>query len=188
MTPAVLAHGEGAGASSFWSVHGGHLLLLLGWAVGYAVVWWRGQQGRTSVPVAPRDPRLWLAAGASLVSAAVHLSVIREHLEESLLYGGFFLVVTAAQVAWAVASVRRPTRSLLLAGAVASGLVALLWLATRTVGIPLGQAAGEVEAVGVPDVVASATEVVVVLAVAWALAVPTGRRTAAEPVPPAVAR
>ena len=77
--------------------------------------------------------------------------------------------------AWAVLAVRRPTPRLLLAGAAASGLVALLWVATRTVGIPLGPAAGEVEAVGVPDVVATLTEVLVVGAVAWALAVPGAR-------------
>lgn len=187
MTPAsAVAHGDGAGTSAFWSVHGGHLLLLGAWVLAFAVGWARGRGG--GAPLPRRDPRLWVAVTASVVSAAVHLSVIREHLEESWLYGGFFLAVTLAQVAWAVLAVRRPTPRLLLAGAAASGLVALLWVATRTVGIPFGPAAGEVEAVGVPDVVASLTEVLVVAAVAWALAVPTGRRTAAEPVPPVAAR
>ena len=163
MIPAsTVAHADGTGSSVFWSVHGGHLMLLGVWVVVFAVGWARGRGG--GGPLSRRDPRLWVAAAASVVSAVVHLSVIREHLEESWLYGGFFLAVTLAQLAWAVLAVRRPTPRLLLAGAAASGLVALLWVATRTVGIPLGPSAGEVEAVGAPDVVATLTEVLVTVA------------------------
>ncbi|GAA1897950.1 hypothetical protein [Lapillicoccus jejuensis] len=163
----VAGHAEGGGTSASWSVHGPHLLLLGAWVLVVAVALVRGAGGG---PLPRRDVRLWVAAGASVVSAAVHLAVVPEHLEESWLYGAFFLVLTLLQVAWAALAVRRPTPRLLLAGAVASGLVALLWAATRTVGIPLGPSAGEVEAVGLADVVATLTEVLVVACVAWVLA------------------
>jgi hypothetical protein len=49
----------------------------------------------------------------------------------------------------------------LFAGAAASVLVALLWLATRTIGIPIGPEAGEKETFGFRDVACSTAEVLV---------------------------
>jgi hypothetical protein len=156
---------------SFWDVHLGHILLLTAWVLVVAGVQlrttlraWNARAGRTDGRRRPPLPRsAWLAgaAGAAVLSAAVHLSVTGEHFGESALYGGFFLVLAAAQLAWGVRLLLRPSRAWLSAGAAASVLVALLWLATRTIGMPVGPAAGEIEDVGVLDVVASVAEVAV---------------------------
>ncbi|WP_375491128.1 hypothetical protein [uncultured Jatrophihabitans sp.] len=148
---------------SLVQLHLGHLVLLATWLLIVVVVYLSGprkQRDRrvTRRPAPARGPWLLAAAGATLASGVIHLVVIREHFAESLLYGYFFLVLTAAQAGWAAWVVARPQRALLLGGAAASLAVVVLWLATRTVGIPLGPAAGEKEAFGPLDIAASALE------------------------------
>jgi hypothetical protein len=164
-------------AASAWHVHSGHIALFAAWLVIFAVVFVvdRVRSGKgadrpsRSSRIGRTNPGSLLAAAGSLVAALVHLTVIREHFTESALYGSFFLVLTIAQVAFSLALVVRPTRRLLLAGAAASGLVVVLWAVTRTIGIPLGPAAGETEPVGLADTVASAAEVLVALSALAAL-------------------
>ncbi len=153
-----------AGAS-FVSVHRGHLLLLLVWVVCFAAAytWNRWRSGAPRPAALRRGKLLCAAALTAAAGGAVHVAVIREHFAESALYGWFFLALAAGQLGWSAVLLRRPSRRLLFAGASASAAVVLLWLATRTVGIPLGPAAGEVEPFGILDVVASAAEVSTVL-------------------------
>ncbi|RLV48673.1 hypothetical protein D9V37_13125 [Nocardioides mangrovicus] len=148
-----------AEARSFWDVHLGHVLMLGGWLLVVAVCCLRNAR---DVHLR-RSPWLYAAAAATVLSGAVHLAVTREHFEESALYGWFFLVLTIVQLAWAARLVLRPRLAWLFAGAAGSLLVVLLWLATRTIGIPLGAAAGEREAFGLPDLIASGAEVGVVV-------------------------
>jgi hypothetical protein len=151
--------------------HGIHLLALV--AVGAWVGWarlaqWRqGHGARLPGSIEPpgtpnRWERLPVAAG-SLGAAVVHASVIGEHFQESWVYGAFFVAATLAQLAWALAVLRRPAWPLLVVGAVGNGLVVVLWLVTRTVGLPVGPEPGVPEPVGAPDVLATACELVVVL-------------------------
>lgn len=61
------------------------------------------------------------------------------------------------QLAWALLVVVLPPSSrLYLAGAAGNAVVAATWLVTRTTGLPLGPEAGEPEAVGIADTVATA--------------------------------
>lgn len=181
MTPLLMAEaGRRPAAASFWSIHAGHVVLLAVWVLVVAGVQLRVTLGKRRAGARRRQPLPrsgWLAGAAAttVASAAVHLSVIGEHFRESALYGTFFVVLAALQLAWAAGLVLRPSRAWLSAGAAASVLVALLWLATRTVGIPLGPAAGELEGVGAPDVLASAAEVVTAALAVAALRV-AGRR------------
>src|SRR5947208_10611861 len=82
----------------------------------------------------------WLAAGAALGAAAIHAYVAPEHLREWWLYGGFFIGVTAVQLALAWLVLRRPTVTVLLGGI--WGTVALIgiYVASRTTGLPLAPA------------------------------------------------
>jgi hypothetical protein len=169
-----------ADASSLWAVHRGHILMLVAWLAIVGVVYAVGivRRHKENGPVAlSRSPWLVGAAGASVASGAVHLAVIREHFAEAALYGWFFLVLTLLQAGWAVAVVVRPSRIVLTAGAVASLGVVMLWLATRTVGIPLGPAAGETEAFGGLDIAASALELAVALCAATVLLAGRHRRS-----------
>lgn len=164
-------------AASAWHVHSGHIALFAAWFVIFAVVFVvdrirsgeRAGDATRSPQFARTSPACLLAAAGSLVAALIHLTVIREHFKEAALYGSFFLVLTIAQVAFSVVLVIRPTRRLLLAGAAASSLVVVLWAVTRTVGIPLGPAAGDTEPVGLADTVASAAELVVAISAVVAL-------------------
>jgi hypothetical protein len=157
-------------ASDVVTAHAGHTAVVGGAVLLGAVLvllTTRRRLVRELDPGADTSPSPLVVALASLVAAAVHVSVVGEHAEESALYAAFFVVLTVAQVVYAVAVVARPDRLLLLAGAVGNAMTVALWVVTRTAGIPLGPEAGEVESVGVLDAVATAAEVVAVVAALW---------------------
>ena len=106
---------------------------------------------------------LYAAAGLSILAGLFHLFVMPEHFGEWLGYGLFFLVVALAQLVYAVLLLRRPSnRTVLVAGIVGNALVIGLWAVTRTVGIPLGPAAGEIEAIGIVDTVSKLVELALI--------------------------
>lgn len=121
----------------------------------------------------PRPPRpdaaLVVVSFAGLVAASVHAIVGPGHFQEGLRFGLFFAALTGLQVASSVQVLRRPGRPLVAAVALLNAGVVLVWLATRTVGLPFGLAA--VEKIGPLDVVASAAELVALAAATrWLLA------------------
>ena len=74
------------------------------------------------------------------------------------------MVSTTAQSLYAVALLRWPSQKLLLLGIVGNSLIILMYLLTRVIGIPFfGLEAGEVEAVGIIDVCATASEAVLII-------------------------
>ena len=161
-------------AGSAWAVHRVHLLLLAPWVlVVLGSVAWSRLRGHPGLRPVPRTPAVLLAAAGTVVSAAVHLSVIREHFAESARYGVFFCVLAAVQLLAAAWLAFRPARAVLGAAAAASAGVVLLWLVTRTVGLPFGPEAGEVEQLGAADLIATAAELLTTAAALAALR--TGR-------------
>lgn len=109
------------------------------------------------------------AAALLLASAVVHLAVAPEHFHAWTAYGVFFVVCALAQLAAALLVLVRPTPALWRGVAVASAAVVVLWVVTRTSGLPFGPDRGQAEALGYADVFSSATEVAVaVLAAALA--------------------
>ncbi|HEV7206203.1 MAG TPA: hypothetical protein VGN18_16475 [Jatrophihabitans sp.] len=128
---------------------------------------------RASRLLHPRPPRpetaLVVVSFAGLAAATVHAIVGPGHFSEGLRFGLFFAALTVVQVASSVQVLRRPGRPLVVAIALLDAGVVLVWLATRTVGLPFGLA--EVEAVGPLDVIATAAELVALAAAArWLLA------------------
>ncbi len=122
-------------------------------------------RGRSSPAAAPVDPRrgpLAVVAVSCVLAGAVHASVGPEHFREGVRFGVFFVVLCAMQFALAVAVLRRPSRHLVTLTAVLSGGVVLLWLVTRTAGLPFGL--DEVEPVGFADSLASVAELVTIAA------------------------
>jgi hypothetical protein len=99
-----------------------------------------------------------ISAGA----AAVHFAVIGPHFEEWWLEGTFFILLGLLQLAWAVLIVWRPSRILVLAAAVGNAAVVAVWVVSRTAGVPLGPEAGEPEAVGFADTLATVYELLIV--------------------------
>jgi hypothetical protein len=103
------------------------------------------------------DARLHIAA-LSLVAGAIHAVVAVPHLDEYWLFGSFFVALAAFQLGWGIQAYRRPSSSLYLIGAAASLAVIGIWVASRTIGLPVGPNAGTAEAVGPLDAVATAVE------------------------------
>jgi hypothetical protein len=113
--------------------------------------------------VQPREDALVaLLAVASGGGALIHFAVLGEHLREYWLFAFFFASAGFCQVLWALLVLWWPSRPILIAGAVGNALIVLLWIASRTHGLPFGPDAGSAEPVGVADVVATVYELLVV--------------------------
>ena len=120
-----------------------------------------------------------LTAGAALV----HVGVAGQHFSQWWAAGLFFLVVAGAQVAWALWVWARPaTRTILLAGAAGSVALVLLWVVSRTSGLPFGPGAGVAEPVGAADVVCGVLEVLAA-ALAVVATATAGQPRLASPAP-----
>ena len=73
-----------------------------------------------------------------LICAGTHAYVCPEHFHEWIVYGIFFMIASILQAAWSVLVLVRPTRRLILAGAVGNAAVVITFAISRTVGIPFG--------------------------------------------------
>ena len=117
---------------------------------------------RTVIPV--------LLALASAGAGIIHLLVAPEHLEEFTPFGVGFFALGAFQILWAVTVVVRPNLPILAIGLVVSALTIGTWIVSRTVGLPVGPEAGEAEAIGTMDLLATILEGVVVIGAAYLMA------------------
>jgi hypothetical protein len=111
-------------------------------------------------------PRTWLirAIVISVALALVHMLATPLYFDQWLGYGAFFVAAAVLQVMFSMAlTVNTPNRALLWVGLVGNVLVVLLWIITRTFGIPLGPMAGEVLPLGWLDGIAQVLELVQVV-------------------------
>lgn len=115
--------------------------------------------GAPTATSAADDVRLVLVASL-LGAAAVHASVVQDHLLEWSAAGQFFVSLTVAGVLAAGALVRRAGPEQLLAALAVSVLPLVVWLVSRTLGLPFGPEAGAPEGVGLTDCIACALELV----------------------------
>ena len=123
-----------------------------------------------------------ISSTLSLGAGAIHFAEIQEHIAYDMAFGVFFIGIAWFQALWALAYLRRPTRSLAAGAAFVNVAVLLLWLASRTVGLPYGPTPGVPEAVGALDLIATGFEVTLVsalLPVLWPQRFPQTR----EPLP-----
>jgi hypothetical protein len=109
------------------------------------------------------DLRLLLIAGL-LGSAVIHAAVIPDHLAEWTAAGVFFILLTVAQVAIAGLLMTRLNHALLLTGVLLNAGLLLLWLYSRTLGLPFGPNPGIPESIGLADILAGILEVAALLA------------------------
>ena len=103
-----------------------------------------------------------LIAGTMGVAGTVHLGQVQEHLEEWRLAGFYFVVIGLLQIAVGVAFAVAPTTRLRIAALIISVPTALLWAASRSIGVPGGPHAGIPEAVDAAGLVATALELVTI--------------------------
>lgn len=134
----------------------------------------------------PAPPAAWRAVAviASAGAAAVHLGAARAHLIEYVPAGLFMLAAGFAQLVWAVWVARGAPPRVLLAGLAGNLGIAVLWVVSRTAGLPVGAEPGMPEHIHGPDVLATALEVLIVLA---ALTLIVGWRNVPLPPPRSLA-
>jgi hypothetical protein len=92
----------------------------------------------------------------------LHAAFAPGHWAETWSHGLFFVVAAWLQLALAVAIVAHPSRRVLALGTL-NVVVIATWVISRTIGAPFGPNAGVPEDVGVPDLVATTLEAVIVL-------------------------
>jgi hypothetical protein len=103
----------------------------------------------------------------SLLGAAViHAVQTPSHVEEWWAAGIAFVTLAVAQAALGVAVLAVSDRRLYAAAVVVSVATIVLWVGSRTIGLPIGPEAGEPEPVGRADLAATLLEVATVLAAA----------------------
>jgi hypothetical protein len=98
-------------------------------------------------------------AGLAATAGVIHLVAAIEHAGISWMLGVFFALVGTGQlvVGWWICRSPQDERMLKLA-AVGSAVVALLWVFSRTTGVPFGPDAGKVSSIGVADTIATLQE------------------------------
>jgi hypothetical protein len=116
----------------------------------------RSLPGARSYPVQLLTALYWMAA-------AIHVEASAGHFSEWWLFGIFFAGLAAWQAAWGVLVYRDPSERALLIGAGVSLAVTVLWLVTRTVGIPIGPEQWCPEPAGALDIAATVDEQAIVL-------------------------
>jgi hypothetical protein len=117
---------------------------------------------------------VWALSG---VPAAIHLWVAAEHFEEWWGYGMFFVVAAYLELAFAWLLIRRPNDLLILAGIWGSTATVLMYVVSRTGGVPVGPSAGAVEAVELLGVTSTAAEALLVVLLSGMLSGQARRRT-----------
>lgn len=123
---------------------------------------------RADVTVAPAENTGWMmlgvASGASAVAGLAHYAAIPAHRAEWSVAAFLFTVVGAFQVLWPVLIRTHPGRVLWWTGLAVNVGLLTVWAISRTSGMPFGPEAGEPEPVGVLDLIASVSELIVVAA------------------------
>jgi hypothetical protein len=129
---------------------------------------------RDPKPATPRQPApgpiAYGLAALSLAAAAIHAAFILDHLEEALIFGGFFIACTVLQLAQAYLFATTTARWVYSFGLLTNLAIMLVWLVSRTTGVPFGPMPGVPEAVGVPDMLCGVLEGAIVVRCAWLLA------------------
>ena len=109
----------------------------------------------------PATIRPYLLGGLAALSvgaAAIHFAVVFEHFAEYTLYGVFFLVISWAQLIWPAVLLWRPSRLWLSLGIVGNAIIIVVYVLSRTVGLPFGPDLHSAESVGALDVVSCVLE------------------------------
>ncbi len=137
---------------------------------------------RLTTPAPPRFPRLarhaerpsvrtarLLTVLVLLAASLIHLRLTPEHFQEQVLYGLVFTLIAVFQLLLALLLIARPGPRVYRLGIWGSGLIALVYLATRLVPAPGAAAPEEVDALGV-----AATLLELAALIVLALALPEG--------------
>jgi hypothetical protein len=115
-----------------------------------------------SIPATARPYLYGGLAALSASAAAIHFAVVFEHFHEYVLYGVFFLIISWAQAIWAAVVLWRPSRPWLWLGIAGNAIIAAVYFASRTTGLPFGPDKGHTEPFGALDVVCVVLQLVLI--------------------------
>ena len=107
-----------------------------------------------------------LPIAVAILSAAaggIHGTLAPEHAKEHWSFGAFFLAAAAFQVAWSFFILAAPSRRAWLIGATGNAAIAVVWILSRTSGLPMGPSPWQREAAGFVDVLATLYELAIVV-------------------------
>jgi hypothetical protein len=113
---------------------------------------------------ARRSEWCWIGAAGLVVAGAIHAAVAPEHFEESLAFGVFFALLTAAQWLTAAAWLHRPTPAVVRTIGLGSAAVVVLWIVSRTTGLPAGPTPWQPERLGQADLLSTGFELLTCVA------------------------
>jgi hypothetical protein len=99
---------------------------------------------------------------ASASAALIHVMAASHHFAEWWLFGTGFVVMAVVQAASAVLFERTRWRFAPHVAVAVNAPIVLLWIWSRTLGLPFGPEAGEAEAAGIADTLCTVTELVLI--------------------------
>src|SRR5438128_10200721 len=103
-------------------------------------------------------PLLYMGALLTSGAAIIHFVAAPEHFQEYVVFGIFFVLAGAGQLALAGALLLAPSRRLFALAAAGTAALVGLWLLSRTAGVPIGPRPWVPEQAGIPDVTCIAME------------------------------
>ena len=133
-------------------------------AIGAPLLWaaWRakasGARFHRSVNTDTTTSLLLIAAGLSFAAAAIHIAVVPEHFAESAAEGVAFALLALFQIATGVVLTVGPSDRLKAAVVAVNLGATLMWMITRTIGVPFISDLASPEAIALRDVAATTFE------------------------------
>lgn len=124
----------------------------------------RSRPGQQPAGYTTSETVVLLVASLSVMGGLIHIGAAVDHFGEFPLYTLVFAAIATVQIGWAAAILRHPSPRVLLFGCAFDVGVIGLWLASRTIGVPIAPRAWVPEAVGVADLVETVGEIVIVVA------------------------
>lgn len=103
-----------------------------------------------------------VAAGLSLGAAAIHLSVIASHLDRGFFVASFFLLSGWFQMLWPIVYLLRRSRWVAITGVAVNAGIIVVYVISRTVGLPFGLSPDGPEAIGFVDLMATILEAIII--------------------------
>jgi len=104
-----------------------------------------------------------LVAACAFGAAAIHFGFAPDHFGESRFHGAFFFLAGWAQLAFGLAVILKPSRTVLRIGILLNVAIVVLWVVSRVAGMPFGDNPWVAEAATFPDVLATVLEVLAIV-------------------------
>lgn len=107
-----------------------------------------------------------LASLALAAAGLTHLILVPEHYAHAQAHGLFFLFAGLAEIAWAMAFLRFPTRPVYYAGLALAGGMVVLWVVTRYLPAPFEHEMGVIDLGGIVCKLSELAGIVAMIAIA----------------------